>query len=66
MGLEWDALKAARGLAERGVSFDEASTVFGDPLAGTITDPLYSMEEMRFARMGNSGSRRLLVYESKT
>jgi hypothetical protein len=33
---EWDPAKAARNLAKHGVSFDEASTVFGDPPAGTI------------------------------
>jgi uncharacterized DUF497 family protein len=58
---EWDALKAARSLAKHGVSFDEASTVFGDPCAGTIADPLHSMEEMRFVTMGNSASGRLLA-----
>lgn len=39
MQFEWDAQKAAENLAKHGVSFDEASTVFGDPLAGTILDP---------------------------
>jgi hypothetical protein len=36
MQFEWDPAKAARNLAKHGVSFDEASTVFGDLLAGTI------------------------------
>jgi uncharacterized DUF497 family protein len=36
---EWSAAKAARNLKVHGVSFDDASTVFGDPLAGTIDDP---------------------------
>ena len=42
---EWDPAKAARNLAKHRVSFDEASTVFGDPLAGTILDPRHSGEQ---------------------
>ena len=48
-------------LAKHGVSFDEASTVFGDPFAGTVADPLHAMDEVRFVTIGNSSSRRLLV-----
>ena len=44
-----------------GVSFDEASTVFGDPFAGTIADPLHSIDEIRVVTIGYSASRRLLV-----
>jgi len=36
---EWSPEKAAANLAKHKVSFDEASTVFGDPLAVTIDDP---------------------------
>ncbi|MBM3748107.1 MAG: BrnT family toxin [Acidobacteria bacterium] len=61
MQFEWDAHKAARGLAKHGVSFDEAFTVFGGPFAATIADPLHSTEEMRFVTMGRSASGRLLV-----
>jgi len=49
---EWDPTKAARNLAKHGVSFDEASTVFGDALAGTILDPQHSAEEPRFVTIG--------------
>jgi len=58
---EWDPAKATRNLAKHGVSFDEASTVFGDPLAGTIVDPRHSIDEIRLVTMGYSASRRLLV-----
>jgi uncharacterized protein len=58
---EWDAQKAAQNLAKHGVSFDEASTVFGDPLAGTILDPRQSSDELRFVTIGLSASRRLIV-----
>ena len=61
MQFDWDPLKAARNLIKHGVSFDEATTVFGDPFAGTIADPLHSVGEMRFVTAGNSASGRLLV-----
>ena len=40
---EWDPAKAERNLRKHGVTFDEASTVFGDPLSITIFDPKYSL-----------------------
>jgi uncharacterized protein len=58
---EWDPAKAALNLAKHGVSFDEASTVFGDPLAGTIFDPQHSGEEPRFITIGLSTRRRLIT-----
>ena len=61
MQFEWDAQKAAENLAKHGVSFDEASTVFGDPLAGTILDPRHSTDELRFVTIGLSTSQRLIV-----
>jgi len=61
MQFEWDPAKAARNLAKHGVSFDDASTVFGDPLAGTILDPRHSVEEQRFVTIGYSASGSLVV-----
>jgi len=63
MGLvfEWDGAKAKQNVRKHGVSFDEASTVFSDPLALTIDDPLHSDEEDRFITLGESRRRRLLV-----
>jgi uncharacterized DUF497 family protein len=58
---EWDAEKAAQNLAKHGVSFDEASTVFGDALAGTILDPKHDADELRFVTIGFSTNQRLLV-----
>jgi hypothetical protein len=58
---EWDPAKAARNVSKHGVSFDEASTVFGDPLAGTILDPRHSGDEPRFVTIGLSMSRRLII-----
>jgi uncharacterized DUF497 family protein len=61
MEFEWDPDKAIRNLAKHGVSFQEAATVFGDPLAMTYLDPDHSEEEDRFLTFGHSSNGRLLV-----
>ena len=63
MGLlfEWDLDKARLTLKKHGVSFDEASTSFRDPLSQTIEDPLHSENEERFVLIGRSIQGRLLV-----
>ena len=58
---EWDPIKAASNLRDHGVSFEEASTVFADPLALTGYDPDHSHEEDRYITMGTSLEGRLLV-----
>jgi uncharacterized DUF497 family protein len=58
---EWDDGKASENLKKHGVSFSEASTVFADQLARTISDPLHSDEEGRFVILGQSGLQRSLV-----
>jgi len=50
----WDDAKAGENLKKHGISFSEASTVFADPLARTIPDPLHSQEEGRFVVLGLS------------
>jgi len=44
---EWDPEKAAANLAKHGVSFEEALTVFSDPLARIFDDEDHSSEEER-------------------
>jgi uncharacterized protein len=63
MGLtfEWDANKARENLQKHGVSFEEATTVFGDPLSLTIDDPIHSAEEERSIIIRRSYRRRTLV-----
>jgi len=39
---EWDESKAQSNAAKHGVSFDEAASVFGDPLSLSIDDPEHS------------------------
>ena len=58
---EWDSAKAQRNSRKHGVSFDEASTVFGDPLALLMPDPHHSEGEDRYLLLGMSNRRRLLV-----
>jgi uncharacterized protein len=58
---EWDAEKAHTNLNKHGISFDEASTVFGDPLAVTIDDPDHSEDEQRFLTTGFSQRQRLII-----
>ena len=58
---EWDPEKAASNLKDHKVSFDEASTVFGDPLAMLMADPDHSEEEERYLLLGASLQGRLLV-----
>jgi uncharacterized DUF497 family protein len=58
---EWDETKAKANLRKHRVSFEEASTVFGDPLSLTIDDAVHSEEESRFVTVGKAITARLLV-----
>lgn len=46
---------------KHGVSFDEASTAFADPLSITVPDPDHSARESRFLLVGRSTQHRILV-----
>ena len=61
MEFEWDPKKAATNERRHGVTFHEAATVFGDPLAITFTDPDHSADEERYLTFGLSRFERLLV-----
>ncbi len=61
MEFEWDPRKAARNLKRHKVSFEEGSTVLGDPLGITITDPDHSVDERRFLTVGVSDRGRSLI-----
>jgi uncharacterized DUF497 family protein len=61
MQFEWDDRKAERNLKIHGVSFEEAATVFDDPLFLTFPDTDHSHEEQRYIIMGESNKGRLLV-----
>ena len=61
MEFEWHPNKAVRNLVKHNVSFNEASTVFGDPLSLTFPDPDHSDSESRYITIGESTQGRLLI-----
>jgi uncharacterized DUF497 family protein len=61
MEFEWDEEKAAANLTKHGVSFEEAKTVFSDPLYVDFYDPDHSFDEHRYIIIGESQQRRLLI-----
>ena len=61
MQFTWDPKKQAANLRKHGVSFDEAITVFFDPLARIHDDPDHSIGEVREIITGLSAAKRLLL-----
>ena len=61
MEFEWNPDKAAQNLEKHGVSFQEAATVFNDPLSMTFPDPDHSIGESRYVIIGLSRFGQLLV-----
>jgi uncharacterized protein len=61
MEFEWDPVKAEANRRKHGVSFQEAVSVFNDPMAITFVDPDHSDEEQRFVTIGYGASGKLLV-----
>lgn len=61
MQFAWDENKAANNLVKHGVSFEEAATVFGDPLSDTFDDPDHSAAERRCIIIGLSEKGQLLI-----
>jgi hypothetical protein len=61
MRFEWDPKKAAANIKKHRVTFQEAATVFGDPLAITFQDPDHSEGEDRQMTFGLSLQKRLIV-----
>ncbi len=57
---EYDPRKAATNLRKHGVSFEEARTVFRDPLSSTLPDDQHAAGEPRFLIVGMSARRRIL------
>ncbi len=58
---EWHLQKAVQNLKKHAVSFDEASTVFNDPLARIFDDPDHSVTESREIIIGHSVAGRLIM-----
>jgi uncharacterized protein len=61
MKFEWDPAKDRTNRARHGFSFEEAATVFGDPLAMSWHDPDHSIEEYRMLTLGYTERQRLVI-----
>jgi uncharacterized protein len=61
MEFEWDKSKAESNLIKHGISFDDAQTVFNDPLYVDFYDPDHSEDEDRYLIIGESSRGRLLI-----
>ena len=61
MRFEWDPAKAKSNIRKHGVSFDEAVTVFKDPLAFIFDDTTHSEQENREIIIGTSALRRMVL-----
>ena len=61
MHFEWDRAKADANRRKHRVTFDEAVSVFYDPLSATFPDPDSSHTEQRLVTVGHSSRQRLLV-----
>lgn len=58
---EWDEEKDTGNQEKHEVSFEEAKTIFNDPLSMTVTDTEHSISEHRFIDVGCSVKGRILV-----
>ena len=58
---EWDSKKGKANLASHGIAFEEALTVFADPMARIFEDEEHSEEEPREIIIGHSIKRRLVL-----
>ena len=66
MDYEWDQEKATSNLEKHKVSFEEAATVFSDPLYVDFYDPDHSIDEHRYLIIGQSTVGRLLSSPTPT
>ena len=60
--LEWDARKAAANFKKHGVTFEDVSSVFFDPLATTYPDPDHSLYEHREVTLGYTSKKDLIRF----
>ena len=61
MRFEWNSDKAESNYRKHDISFEEAATVFNDPLSTTFPDPDHSIEENRYIIIGRSKFGQLLI-----
>jgi uncharacterized protein len=61
MKFEWDESKKISNLEKHGISFEEATTIFDNPLAVIFDDPQHSIGEIREIIIGHSSQNQLLM-----
>jgi uncharacterized DUF497 family protein len=61
LGFEWDSDKASKNVEKHNVSFEEAATVFDDPIFITFIHDEHSIDEERYITIGLSSRGRLLM-----
>ncbi len=61
MRITWHEPKNRLNVREHGISFEEAQTIFLDPLASTVDDPDHSWYERRYLTIGHTSAGRLVV-----
>jgi len=61
MKFEWDNKKATTNIKKHKISFQEAATIFGDPLAITFNDPDHSVGEYRMITFGNTRTGKYVI-----
>jgi hypothetical protein len=59
--VEWNPFKAELNRQKHGVTFEEATTVFDDPLAAIFDDEAHSLDEIREIIIGYSLQNNLLL-----
>lgn len=57
----WDQWKAKTNLTKHGISFEEATSAFGDPLSITIEDADHSYGENRYILLGETLEHDLVI-----
>ena len=58
---EWDESKNTANVLKHGISFEQASEVFLDPLSLTIRDPEHSHDVERFVTIGTTTAGNIVV-----
>ncbi len=61
MKFEWDIKKEKRNIKKHGISFEQASYVFGDPFSLSMYDPDHSEDEDRYILIGKSRNEVILT-----
>ncbi len=58
---DWDREKEKKNISKHDVDFDEASSIFNDPIYITFLDEEHSTNEERYITIGLSSKGRLLL-----